>query len=265
MKGVTGKDNFVPQLEKDVLRTGKALKFGFYSACVLNGIMLGVVSGHLFHLQTANAILWAAYIWPLVIGVFMTFFFYVLTRLAYQLEQDVEKNAFVDKLTGAYNFHYLSLRIEEEAERVDRGVVDGFSLLFLDLDDFKKVNDNYGHAVGNQVLQGIVSTIAQLLRRHEVFGRIGGDEFVLLLSGVGKEETENVAGRLIGAVKGYSFSTADGTEIDFVGVSIGVARYPENGDTGIGILSAADHAVYKAKECGGNRFCFAERCFEDGV
>ncbi len=258
------KGEFVPELQKKVVRTSKVLRLGFYSACILNGIMLGIVVGHLLLLETADAILWVASTWPLVMGVLMTAFFYVLTRLAYQLEQEVEQNVFVDKLTGAYNFHYLSLRIEEEIGRVERGAVDGFYVLFLDLDNFKVVNDNYGHAVGNLVLQGIVFTIGRLLRRHDVFCRIGGDEFVLLMPEVCKEEVEAVCKRLIGVVKNYSCTAEKGVDIDFVGISMGVARYPDNGDTGMAVLSAADCAVYKAKELGGNRFSFARHCAQEG-
>lgn len=157
-----------------------------------------------------------------------------------------------DPLTGLPNRTLLYDRIMHDVGRASRyGRQVG--ILFLDLDRFKPVNDQFGHSVGDQVLQGVAQRIVSRVRRMDTVARFGGDEFVVVLSDlVGPDEAESVAAALV-ALLGEPFS-ASGWECS-VGVSIGISLYPEDGRSGTDLIEKADAAMYVAKQAGGGRYC----------
>tara|TARA_R110001592_G_scaffold240679_1_gene500816 strand:+ start:93 stop:977 length:885 start_codon:yes stop_codon:yes gene_type:complete len=125
------------------------------------------------------------------------------------------------------------------------------SLLFIDIDGFKHVNDSYGHLVGDKLLKNIAQRLRDCVRKSDTVGRFGGDEFVVVLNGIDSFDnvlviTENIRAQL---EKTYQF---DDLKLQ-LSPSIGVARYPDNGDDEQQLLQYADQAMYRAKNAGGNR------------
>lgn len=148
-----------------------------------------------------------------------------------------------DELTGTANRR----RFYEEAQRTlaqaEQELLP-FSLLYLDLDDFKGVNDRYGHACGDQLLKHVSATLQGLLRQGDLLARFGGDEFVLLLKGVASSEVEAVASRYRTALEGPF--NIDARQLRVVG-SLGTVSYPEHGRTIDELLRYADATMYREK------------------
>ncbi len=183
--------------------------------------------------------------------------FHCHVRLSDKMKDALRHKTFIDEVTGMFNYRYLDLRLAEETERTRRH--GGFTaVLYLDLDGFKAVNDQFGHQVGNVVLEQLAGLIAQKVRTCDVFGRVGGDEFLVVLPQTDRREAYVLGERLREAVESYVLEAADERAIDFVRVSIGVAAFPVNGETMDNVITAADNAVYEAKKEGGNRVAMAE-------
>lgn len=163
-----------------------------------------------------------------------------------------------DPLTGVYNRRYFDKRLDEELLRVLRNGAP-LCCLFLDIDCFKRVNDSYGHPIGDQVLQETARRIKAQLRLSDALARYGGEEFAVLL--VATEETEAlvIAERIRAAVAGEYFATSDGGGLS-VTLSIGVSalgppgpRHDEGQEQGARLLAEADQALYRAKQNGRNQ------------
>ncbi|MEU2947371.1 GGDEF domain-containing protein [Nocardiopsis alba] len=127
------------------------------------------------------------------------------------------------------------------------------AVLIVDIDHFKRVNDNYGHLFGDQVLLGVATTISQQLRQSDLLGRFGGEEFVVLLPGADTTEAWQAAERLRSQV-GRMEIAVDDVPVSIT-ISIGVAVVGDHGDDLVELLTAADLALYRAKETGRDRVC----------
>ncbi len=160
-----------------------------------------------------------------------------------------QQQAAVDALTGLASFRVLRDRLANEVARCHRSG-DHFAVLFLDLDNFKQVNDLFGHEAGNAVLKETARRCNAHIRLTDVAGRYGGDEFVVVLVGTGEEGARGVAEKVRAAVE--EAGVGMGYPAGLVTASIGVAEYrPEKTDEDV--LVAADRALYRAKAAGRNR------------
>jgi diguanylate cyclase (GGDEF)-like protein len=160
-----------------------------------------------------------------------------------------QQQAAVDALTGLASFRVLRDRLANEVARCHR-TGDHFAVLFLDLDNFKQVNDQFGHEAGNAVLRETARRCGAHIRSTDVAGRYGGDEFVVILVATGEEGARGVAEKVRAAVQeaGVGMGYPEG----LVTASIGVAEYgPDRKDEDV--LVAADRALYRAKAAGRNR------------
>ena len=137
------------------------------------------------------------------------------------------------------------------------GVRHGYPLavVYLDLDGFKQVNDTYGHEAGNEVLRGVSQMLRGHLRGEDFIGRLGGDEFLIVLPHTDESGALVVGERLRAKLAALEFAAPGGQRIDSVGFSMGVASYPAHGDTREQLIQAADQAMYRAKKSGGDRVC----------
>lgn len=164
----------------------------------------------------------------------------------------IEHLAHHDMLTGLANRTLLMDRLQMALAGARRGR--RMALHYLDLDKFKPINDRYGHAMGDQVLKRVADSMRRVVRETDTVARLGGDEFVVIQSDVhAASDAAKLATRLISAVtEKHYLSNADVS----VGVSIGIAFAPEDGDTPDGILHKADIALYSAKKAGGRRLHF---------
>jgi len=156
--------------------------------------------------------------------------------------------AFVDGLTGVYNRRYFEQRILEELERAAR-YAGGLAVLMLDIDHFKRINDEFGHLLGDEVLRQLSTILTQQLRKVDVVCRYGGEEFSILVPQTTGDHAVGVAEKLRKVIEDWNFPGVPSP----VTVSIGVADFPENGATRDELVKAADGALYAAKQAGRNR------------
>ena len=155
-----------------------------------------------------------------------------------------------DSLTGTYNRRFFTGRLKEEFERHKR-YKRPMSLLMIDIDHFKAVNDTHGHPCGDHILKSVCRTVQSALRRVDFLARYGGEEFCCILPETPFENSMILAERIRALVEGEAY-TYEGKEIR-VTISIGVPVTPGPGDTSETFLKNADDALYKAKESGRNR------------
>jgi diguanylate cyclase (GGDEF)-like protein len=154
-----------------------------------------------------------------------------------------------DPLTGFFNHRYLHERLSEEIVRAVRNRLP-LSVVMLDLDDFKLVNDTFGHVYGDRVLAHVADCVRSTLRASDVAARYGGDEFALILPETGREEAARVVERIQEALRASPFA-ADGRRPFPVGASIGIATHPFGGRSATDLIATADHGLYEAKGAGG--------------
>lgn len=166
-----------------------------------------------------------------------------------------KERAFVDDVTGVYNARYLFTALDHEIRRAER-YGSQLSLLFLDLDRFKAVNDQHGHLVGSRTLRRLAEVLAHCIRQVDTLARYGGDEFTILLVDTGLDAALAIAERIRAAVAANRFEARgrDGLRIT---VSVGVAAYPAHGSTPETLIDVADKAMYRAKSLGRDRVCSA--------
>ncbi|MFC4081161.1 GGDEF domain-containing protein [Amycolatopsis samaneae] len=178
------------------------------------------------------------------------------------LVKQLEIAATTDEKTGLFNttgWHSLATRELHRAQRLPQA---SFGVLMVDLDRFKRINDQYGHLGGDAVLRAVAGTIKGAVRDYDSVGRFGGEEFVVLLPDIRETDVRTVAERVREAVAGLSVEITDGSRakvIDGLSASIGVATYPAAGAALDRLLQAADKALYSAKSGGRNRVvCIAD-------
>ncbi len=151
-----------------------------------------------------------------------------------------------DDCTSLFNARYLYQRLEEEVALRSRNERVPFSLMFLDLDHFKTVNDTRGHLVGSRLLAEIGSLIRRVIGPDSAGFRYGGDEFVVLMPGMDKAAAIQLTHQLCDTLRTHAFLTGDGAGVRVTG-SFGLATYPEDGETVQGILRSADTMMYDVK------------------
>ncbi|MFZ0063386.1 MAG: sensor domain-containing diguanylate cyclase, partial [Pyrinomonadaceae bacterium] len=158
---------------------------------------------------------------------------------------EARSNALTDVLTGLPNGRYLALRFEEEASRARR-MGRTFQVMMLDLDDFKLVNDTFGHKVGDKMLREVALIIQRQLREYDFLARYAGDEFVAVVQELVGSQVEELRARIESAVAKFSLHVR-GDKRARVGISIGTATYDTDGETLDQLLVAADQAMYRVK------------------
>lgn len=157
----------------------------------------------------------------------------------------LEELSFKDPLTEGYNRRYLMLRLHEEVSRAVR-YQQPLSLILLDLDGFKAINDRWGHGAGDEVLKQVVQLLASQSRRDSVVARYGGDEFIALLPSTTKAAAIVYAERMRAIIERYPFPYGPLT------ASFGVAGIPDDPGSVSDLIKSADHALYEAKRQGRN-------------
>lgn len=171
----------------------------------------------------------------------------------------IEQQANLDSLTGLASRQKFLKTLEAKIKANQKG----FTVYAIDLDRFKPINDIYGHATGDLVLQALGAKLQSLVRGNDIVARLGGDEFAILQSDVVDEaDVTALATRIVNQMrtplwlKGYNL---------LVGASIGVASFPAQGDNATALLGNADLALYKAKKSGGNTFCTFDAELRSGL
>ena len=164
----------------------------------------------------------------------------------HQAIADLERLSELDSLTGVYTRRKLNVMLEQEIDRANRSPA-VFSIIVMDLDDFKRVNDTYGHLVGDEVLKHIVKLLRERIGDSGVLCRWGGDELLVLLPGSGLEKSLAIAESLRSVAQEYPYSAGI-----VVTLSMGVAQFL-GGESVTGLIRRADNALYRAKASGRNK------------
>ena len=167
-----------------------------------------------------------------------------------RLLEELKELSLKDRLTGAYNRRYLDIFVKKNIPQALRANIP-YSLLMLDIDHFKMVNDTYGHDAGDKVIKELVKTIFENIRESDVVVRFGGEEFLVLLYNCPKEEALKVAQKIKEAFKKKRIDV--GSEKISKTVSIGVSEFPRDSKQFWQAIKFADIALYKAKENGRDR------------
>jgi diguanylate cyclase (GGDEF)-like protein len=162
----------------------------------------------------------------------------------------IRQLSYLDGLTGIFNRRFFELRILEEVERARRCGT-GMAVVMVDIDQFKKLNDEFGHLLGDEVLRQVSSLFHQQLRKIDVVCRYGGEEFAILLTQTNAQHAFGVAEKLRKLVESWQFPGVPRT----VTLSAGVAAFPDHGTTRDDLIRAADTGLYAAKQAGRNQVC----------
>jgi diguanylate cyclase (GGDEF)-like protein len=170
--------------------------------------------------------------------------------------QMAELNAEHDALTSIYNRRRFDLDLPRMLAQAERDQ-SRLALMIFDLDEFKPINDIYGHEYGDIVLKQVAQSLSAQLRRNEVLYRIGGDEFALLLVNISDDEVKIIADRNVTLVSSLAFGFKGA--IVKVGCSLGIASYPDAADTPQDLLKLADQAMYEAKKSGKSQYVIGKR------
>lgn len=164
----------------------------------------------------------------------------------------VRQLAYLDGLTGIFNRRFFELRIEEEIERARRFSA-GMAVIMIDIDQFKRLNDEFGHLLGDEVLRQVSSIFHQQVRKIDIVCRYGGEEFAILLSQTDPRHALSVAEKLRRVVETWQFPGVPRP----VTISAGAASLPDHGNTRDELVKAADAGLYAAKQAGRNRVYLA--------
>jgi two-component system cell cycle response regulator len=177
-------------------------------------------------------------------------------RLDEMFQRQMSESALRDGLTRAFNKRYFAERIETEFQYTLRHGTP-LSLLFLDIDHFKRINDVHGHPAGDYVLTQLATLLMSMLNEEQVFARYGGEEFAIIARGSAFEVASTLSERMRAAVESHPFSY-QGVAIP-VTISVGVAHAPARGlGSSAELVARADETMYAAKRAGRNRVCIAQ-------
>jgi len=181
----------------------------------------------------------------LLLGLIYFFMARLIKRLN-EARQTIEKIAITDALTELFNRRHIMLRFEEEFEKFKRLKMN-VSCIMIDIDNFKAINDSYGHHIGDQVLKVISARMRDTLRAYDILGRYGGEEFLIILPDTGLEDARSLAERIRIRVKEETVNNAAVT------LSLGVVCVQESDRSVDDIIRRADENLYKAKKSGRDR------------
>jgi diguanylate cyclase (GGDEF)-like protein len=170
------------------------------------------------------------------------------------LHMKMQELTVIDELTGLYNYRYFRLKLTDEIRRADR-YHQPLSILMIDVDHFKKINDSQGHQTGNIILQEIVSIIKHSVRDVDIVSRYGGEEFMVLLPQTAIKHALSIAERMRAYVEKSFFTNSQGQRDIRATVSIGAVIYPDGVASAEQLLIKVDQAMYQAKNSGRNRVC----------
>lgn len=173
----------------------------------------------------------------------------------------------IDDVTGLYNQRKFLKDIDDQILKYkDTGEV--FSVIFIDIDHFKSVNDGHGHLVGTQLLSDVATVLKRVIRETDLCYRYGGDEFVIVVPTCDSKNAKEVGLRILRGITKEEFFVSEekgmnGSHTFKLSVSVGVATYPEDAKTKIEIISFADKMMYKAKQSGRGKVCCAGEMFTE--
>lgn len=223
------------QMMISVTLSGINLRFARISAHLLP--LFSAISTTLYIMRSSNP--------TSIPGVTMQIVCFIAVIIIHGLIKRREKDALTDYLTGAHNRRSITNNLE-------RMVKSGkpFSIMYVDIDEFKFINDNYGHKIGDRVIKIVASRISELTDSKTIFGRIGGDEYILLVPG-DISVSEKLSGEILDAVK-KGIYIGDTNTCHYLTASIGISHFPKDSKISSELIRYADIAMYSVKTAGKN-------------
>jgi len=214
--------------------------------------------------QSYSSGLFAAETFTLLMARFSPFLLvaYVTSMLAADIlhaKQRITVLSKTDDLTGLLNMRAFNTILEREITRVTR-YAQPFTVIMVDVDGLKSVNDRYGHTAGSRLIKSIARSIDETIRNTDVLARYGGDEFVILMTHTSTEQAQIAAERIRSAIHNTSLEV-NGNHISTT-ISVGIASFPESVDDAADVLDKADIALYKSKHGGRDRVTYYDRELE---
>lgn len=196
--------------------------------------------------------LWLEVIYPLIFSIVAFTFTYVIKYLVKSRDFEQQyKLATTDGLTELFNHRYFQEQIRRQVEHCKR-YDSNFSLIIIDIDFFKKFNDNFGHQSGDAVLRQVAQTLKRNVRATDIVCRYGGEEMSIILPNMSGDEAYSTAQKICERVAQQNFKLANGKETN-VTISLGVSTFPADGDTAETMIASADKRLYDAKNKGRNQ------------
>lgn len=231
------------------------LKHAFYLLIITNSL----ISFSFYFLIDLHSYELHLYFWIISIaGGMLSLYIIDHETNAHLLFKQYKFQAHFDFLTGVYNRR----KFEETTKALYQQAADTphfqFALIYMDIDHFKTINDQYGHHEGDQVLKELGLRLKQTIRNTDPAARIGGEEFAVLLPNCSLDKAARIAERIRSTVSDAPIVLTNGDELS-VTISLGAAHYPNNTEQPGSLPILADQMLYKAKETGRNRVCFSEK------
>ena len=255
-------DNFIKKVNK-----GYTMALGILLALLIFSIVTRVNSALLASLVSFSAYfvyllisyyamkyenLWLEIIYPLIFSIFGFTLAYIIKYLVKSRDFEQQyKLATTDGLTELYNHRYFQEQIRMQVEHSKRYNAH-FSLIIIDIDFFKKFNDNFGHQSGDAVLRQVAQVLKRNVRATDIVCRYGGEEMSIILPNTDKDEAYVTAQKICDIVAGKKFKLANDRE-EHVTISLGVSTYPFDGEDAPKMIEAADKRLYEAKNNGRNQ------------
>lgn len=196
--------------------------------------------------------LWLEIIYPLIFSIFGFTCAYIIKYLVKSRDFEQQyKLATTDGLTELFNHRYFQEQLRRQLEHCKRYST-SFSLIIIDIDFFKKFNDNFGHQSGDAVLRQVAQTLKRNVRTTDIVCRYGGEEMSIILPNTEEEEAYSTAQKICERIAQHKFKLANGKETN-VTISLGISTFPKDGDDAENLISTADKRLYDAKNNGRNR------------
>jgi len=238
------------QFEKCSIPTGQALKAVFTGVSL--SFIIYILSEILFFKSTwSTHVIFVIYALPA--GILACLLIYLNFRLKHNMKllEIFKTQASTDKLTELYNRSYLDPFLDNEiasANKLNKKV----SMIMVDMDHFKDINDTYGHILGDHVLTIFAQVVLKCIRKTDIIARYGGDEFIVVLPSTDTETAHAIAERIRREVSLTYIPPMDDTAISSISCSVGVSTYPTLCNSKSSLIRTSDNALYEAKNSGRN-------------
>jgi diguanylate cyclase (GGDEF)-like protein len=178
--------------------------------------------------------------------------------------EEIKRLTFIDALTPAFNHRYFQETLAKEINRHTRTGHE-FAVALLDIDNFKRINDTFGHPVGDDILKGLVEVLMTNARDTDVVARYGGEEFAIIFPETPAASARDAANRMRELVERHEFAPTALTRVLRITISVGVASFRTDGETNADLIARADAALYYAKKNGRNQVAIATELAERGL
>lgn len=239
-----------------MVKSNSAIPFGKLTVITAIGACIGVIT---FLISTSVSkggnIIWctipALLTGALAITSSSSILFYSLYKNAYESINKLKEQSSMDKLTELYNRSYLDPFLESEIDAAKKENQQ-ISVIMVDMDHFKEINDTYGHIVGDHVLTIFAQVVLKCIRKTDIIARYGGDEFIVVLPDTDTETAKSVAERIREDVSETYIPPIDGVVISSIHCSVGISTYPVHCDSKNSLIKTSDLALYMAKKSGRN-------------